>query len=326
MLGVFILWLITRGQDIEQILKELRQANYYWIMLAMGCAVMSHFLRAVRWNMLIATMGYKTSPFQTFYAVMTGYLANLAVTRMGEITRCVKLSKASKTPFNVLAGTVAAERVFDVITMFAILLVTLVTQFHFLKSFLNNLFLSPVVQQGTDNWVSLSLLLVALLSSATLFFFFLRQKIRNSAEGSFFNRLKRQLGGFVLGFKTIMTMRGKAWFLLHTFLIWGMYYMTVVLCFYALNATSHLTPVAGLTLLAVGSLGLLAPVPAGIGTYHFLTIITLTELFGIRTEAATSYAYITHATQVIVNIAGGTISWVILSLQDTRAKRNKAAP
>ena len=87
--GILILWLITRGQDVARIIDEFRQANYFWIALAMVAAVLSHFLRAVRWNMLIGTMGYKTNPFQTFLALMTGYLANLAVPRMGEDRKSV---------------------------------------------------------------------------------------------------------------------------------------------------------------------------------------------------------------------------------------------
>ncbi len=37
-----------------------------------------------------------------------------------------------------------------------------------------------------------------------------------------------------------------------------------------LNETSHLSFVDGLTILAIGSLGIVAPVPGGIGAYHFI--------------------------------------------------------
>ncbi len=312
--GILILWLITRGQDVGRIVEELRQARYGWILLAMLCALLSHYLRAVRWNMLIGTMGYQTNAFQTFLAVMTGYLANLAIPRMGEITRCVTLSKASKTPFNALAGTVLAERAFDLVSMLAIVFITIVSQFGFLRNFLNRMFWEPTLARGSAHWLVLSILGLAFLAAVIGAVIFFRHKMRRAKEGSFFFRLKRQLHGVAAGFRTIMTMRGKGWFILHSVLIWGLYYLTVYLCFFAIQATSDLTPLAGLTLLAVGSLGILAPVPGGIGTYHFLTIITLRELYGIASEPATSYAYITHATQIIVNIAAGTFAWIILSL------------
>ncbi len=321
-LGLLLLWLITRGQDIEQIMSEFRSADYRLIFLAMLCAFCSHFLRAVRWNMLIRTMGYRTSSRQTFYAVMTGYLANLAIPRMGEITRCVTLSKSTATPFNALAGTVVAERVFDVFSLFAIVFITIISQFGFLKNFLDKLFWQPMVSRGLENWIPLLAIGLGMLAIGLAILFFVRNKLRNPLENSFFHKIKRQLRGFIDGVKTIRHLRGKAWFVLYTFLIWGLYFMTVYLCFFALQATSHLGLFAGLTLLAVGSLGILAPVPGGIGTYHFLTIITLTELYSIASEPATSYAYITHATQIIVNIIGGTASWIILSLQNKSRLRS----
>lgn len=317
-LGILLLWLITRGQDVGLIVQHLRQANFLWIFLAMICALVSHFLRAVRWNMLIGTMGYHTRPFQTFYAVMTGYLANLAIPRMGEITRCVTLGKASNTPFNALAGTVVAERVFDVISLFFIVVMTIAFQFVFLKDFIHRLFWEPLLARGTGNWGSIVLALAILLLLLTLAAWQLWNKLRAADEDSIYFRIKRQLRGFVIGFKTIARLRGKVWFLVYTVCIWGLYYLTVYLCFFAIEATSHLSPIVGVTLLAVGSLGILAPVPGGIGTYHFLTIITLVELYGIESEPATSYAYITHATQIAVNVLAGSASWIILSVHGKR--------
>ncbi len=314
MLGIVLLWLITRGQDIELIIREMRQANYLWVGLAMGCAILSHFIRAIRWNMLIGTMGYRTKAIETFYAVMTGYMANLALPRMGEVTRCITLSKSSKTPFNALAGTVLAERVFDLISLIIVGFLIILGQFAFLRSFMARVFWVPAFRTASENWLvftAVILLAAALLAGGI---FFIRKKARRSAEGDLFYRIKRQWRGFMHGFTSIRTMRGKGWFVLYTFLIWGLYFMTVYLCFFAIGATSHLTPLAGLTLLAVGSLGILAPVPGGIGTYHFVTIITLTELYGIASEPATSYAYITHANQIIVNLLAGTFSWVMLSV------------
>ncbi len=321
-----ILWLITRGQDVERIIEELRQARYVWILLAMACALISHYLRAVRWNMLIGTMGYETNSFQTFLAVMTGYLSNLAIPRMGEITRCLTLSKASKTPFNALAGTVLAERAFDLISMVVIVCITIVSQFGFLRNFLNRVFWEPTLARGSAHWLLLSVIGLVFVTGIFVAILYLRRKMLRANEGSFFFRLKRQLHGVAAGFRTIMTMRGKGWFIMHSILIWGMYYLTVYLCFFAIQATSDLTPLAGLTLLAVGSLGILAPVPGGIGTYHFLTIITLRELYGITSEPATSYAYITHATQIIVNITAGTFAWIVLSVNKTNRVQNKDEP
>ncbi len=313
--GFLLLWLITRNQDIGLLMQEFKEANYLWIFLAMIAALVSHVLRAMRWNLLIGAMGYQTKTTQTFYAVMTGYLANLAVPRMGEVTRCVVLSKAGKVPFNVLAGTVVSERAFDLFTMFVIVFLTIIFQFGFLKDFLNQVIISPLLARGAQNWIWLLLIIIAFAVLLLFFFLFFRNKLKNPRPETFFYKLKRQLIGFKSGIKTIAQVKARGWFLLSSILIWGLYYLTVYLCFFAIQATSHLSAADGMTLLVVGSLGILAPVPGGIGTFHFLIITTLTELYGIASEPATSYAYITHATQIAVNIIVGPLAWIMLSVK-----------
>lgn len=323
LLGLLLLWFIMRGQNTEQIISEFRHANYWWIGLAMLCALVSHFLRAMRWNMLIGAMGYQTKTVQTFYALMTGYLTNIAVPRMGEITRCVSLSRASGVPFNALAGTVVAERIFDLFTLIGIVFLTIAFQFNFLKGFIVRLFWDPLMDRTTDHWFPMAIITGIAVVAIIAVIFFLKRKLANPRKGSFFFRLKRQLSGFTYGVKTIKTMRNKHWFVFQTVLIWILYYLTVYLCFFAIAATAHLSPVVGFTLLAVGSLGILAPVPAGIGTYHFLTIITLTELYQIASEPATSYAYIAHANQIVVSIVAGVFSWIMLSMQAKKSHQNQ---
>ncbi len=196
LLGVLLLWIITRGQDIEQIGRELRGANYSWIVLAMLCALLSHFTRALRWNMLIGTMGYRTRPLQTFYAVMTGYLSNLAIPRMGEVTRCVSLSKASGTPFNALAGTVLAERVFDLASMLFIVFITIVSQFDFLREFLGRVFLLPLIEKSHANWLPVIIAAAGFILLFALLILYFRKKLRNPQKEPHFSGLNDSSGVF----------------------------------------------------------------------------------------------------------------------------------
>jgi glycosyltransferase 2 family protein len=314
MFGLFLLWLVSRGQDFELILKEFRTANYVWIVFAGIAAVLSHVVRAMRWNLLVRAMGFHSSTSQTFGALMSGYLSNLAVPRLGEITRCILLGRMSRAPFNSLVGTVVTERVFDMFTLIGLSMLTIAFQFDFLKSFLNRLFFIPLLQKSQEN---LTLLLFAGLAGLLLLiiaFFFFRKKFAETAHGGFYHRVKTQLSGLKGGMLTILKVRNKSLFIGYSLLIWFLYFLTVYFCFFAIGGTSQLSAAAGMTVLVVGSLGIVAPVPGGIGTYHFMTITTLTELYGIAPEPAISYAYISHATQTLVILFAGGISWVIISL------------
>ena len=53
---------------------------------------------------------------------MVGYLANTAVPRLGEVSRCGVLTRYEKIPFEESFGTVVAERLIDTLTFFLLFL------------------------------------------------------------------------------------------------------------------------------------------------------------------------------------------------------------
>jgi len=314
-LGLALLWWVTRGQDLEKIIIEVRNANYFWILLAMVAGVLSHFVRALRWNILIHSMGFKTEALSTFHAVMSGYIANLVVPRLGEVTKCAVLSKSKGIPFNSLAGTMVAERFVDMLTLGLLMLFTIVLQFSFLKNFLFDFFFEPLLDKGISNLLILGIAGGIFFILMVFFVIWFRNLLRKAQPGSFGYKLRRQLRGFANGIKTLWMMGHKSLFLIYTLIIWVLYFFTAYLGFFAIDATSHLLPLAGITLLVVGSLGIVAPVPGGIGTYHFITILTLTQLYGIASEPATSYAYISHAMQMVLIILTGGALWLVFTLR-----------
>jgi len=313
--GVVILWLVTRGQDLEGILREFRNADYLWILLAALAAILSHALRALRWNQLIASMGYPVSPFKTFQAVMAGYLSNLAVPRLGEVTRCLVLQRAGRPPLNALLGTVVAERLFDMLTLGMLVVLTIAFQYGFLRDFLEQYVVTPLMAQPQQTYLVLALAALGALILLIALFVYLKHRWREAHDGSIGHRIKRQLAGLRDGVAAIRRIRSKPLFVFYSLAIWASYFLTVYLVFFALEATSHLTVGAGIILLAMGSLGIVVPVPGGIGTYHFLAMITLTELYAIAPEPAISYAYISHATQILVIVLAGSVAWLAVSLR-----------
>jgi len=324
LIGVAILWFITRGQDLNRIWNEFLSANFIWVLLSIVSGAISHVLRALRWNLLISSMNHKSKTSTTFYALMTGYLANLAVPRLGEVTRCATLSKYSGVPFNVLAGTVVAERVFDLICLVVLILFTIVLQFQFLKEFLDYYVFSPILTIAEGKiWV---LLFISLLGLGLLILIWKYFKNVSSQKKSLASKIKRQLIGFLKGMASLGLLKRKVLFLVYSFFIWVLYLLMVYLVFFALNATSHLGIMAGLTLLVMGSLGIVAPVPGGVGTYHFIVIITLTELYTIASEPATSYAYLAHASQMLMVILLGAFSWMMLSIKVKRLSKKVVSP
>ena len=76
-------------------------------------AILSHISRAWRWKYTLEPLGYHPHFLNSFMAVMIGYLVNLGIPRMGEISRAAAMTKYEDIPFNKGFGTIVAERVAD---------------------------------------------------------------------------------------------------------------------------------------------------------------------------------------------------------------------
>jgi hypothetical protein len=111
--------------------------------------------------------------------------------------------------------------------------------------------------------------------------------------------------GLLAGMLSIWRLKNKGVFLLHTGFIWLMYCLMAYMAFLAFPETRHLTPGAGLAVLAFGTVGMAAPVSGGIGTYHVLVQSALLA-YGISAEAGIAYALAAHGSQtLLVALLGG---------------------
>src|SRR5688572_14171945 len=95
--------------------KALSEANYLWILLSILLGTFAHYVRALRWKLIIEPFGYKPRTYNLFFAVMNMYFFNAMVPRLGEVTRCAILKTYENIPVEKSLGTVVAERAVDLI-------------------------------------------------------------------------------------------------------------------------------------------------------------------------------------------------------------------
>lgn len=303
-----------RGLKFAELWEELKTANYWWFFGAIVLAVLSHVFRALRWNLLIQQMGYKTRTSTTFYSVMMGYLANLALPRLGEVTRCGFLSKKENIPFNALFGTVIAERVFDLVVLLFIIFVVVITQIAQIGGFLNRLLIKPLMGIYAGNGTAI-LIVVAVLALLGIAFLFVFKRLKPWLKSTMlYGKIESFINGFLDGLISIAKLKQRGLFLFHTFMIWFLYLFMIVLPFYAFSETSILGMLDGVTILGIGSLGIVAPVPGGVGSYHFIITELLVQLYDIPVKAAAAYATANHAAQTIMIIFVGFVSYILLIL------------
>ena len=319
-LGVSLLFLAFRGLAWTKLWEELKTANYWWFLAAVFVAIVSHLFRALRWNLLIKQMGYNTRISTTFYSVMMGYLANLALPRLGEISRCGFLSRKENIPFNALFGTVIAERVFDLFVLLFLIFMIVITQIKRIGGFLNELLIKPLLGIYSSNFMAIIIVLVSLILLVIVLLFVFRKLRPWFKTKIFYLKIESFIDGFMDGLKSIGKLKTKRQFFFHTFMIWFLYLIMIILPFYAFAETSFLTFLDGITILGIGSLGIVAPVPGGIGSYHFVVTKLLTQLNDVPVQAAAAYATANHATQTLMIIIMGFASYILLILIKTKAR------
>jgi uncharacterized protein (TIRG00374 family) len=317
-----LLALAFRGVDLKNILNDLKEVNYFWVAMSVLASLVAFVSRAHRWNMLIEPLGYHPKLKNTTYALMVGYFANLAIPRIGEVTRCGSLSKAEKVPFEGLLGTVIVERAIDVICLLLLILLTAVLEFNRLGSFLMESVWNPI-QEKAQSYLSTYLIFIiafVALIVLTVVFFLMRSKKK---ENGAFAKVLNLINGVITGLRSIGRLKRPGAFMFHTALIWFMYFLMAYTCFFALPATSNLTMTAGLFVLVVGGMGMTAPVQGGIGTYHLLVSQGLI-LYGLTKEHGLSFATLMHTSQTLVVILFGGISLFLLFLGNKKLAYDNA--
>lgn len=319
--GLLLLYLAFRGQDLSRIVSDLRNADYFWVFMSLMAVWLAHIFRALRWQMLIRPLGYKPKIINTYHAVMIGYLANLALPRMGEVTRCGVLNRTDKVPVNALIGTVITERLIDIFCLLIVTVLAVLLKFDIISGFvierMHALF-ADSVSGAAMTGIVLGVLLALYLAAR---YFFKKYKFR-LLRWDFFRKVINMLNGFRKGFTSIAKMDNRSLFWAHTAAIWLFYLLASWFGFKVLESTNFLDIGVAAVILALGSLGMAAPVQGGIGPYHWMVSEGLT-FFGLSREAGLAYATISHTSaQILLILALGSISLLFIFFE-TSAKTRK---
>jgi glycosyltransferase 2 family protein len=286
------------------LLKTWNDADKKWLLAMAVVGILSHVVRAERWRMLIQSSGHVSRLSSSLLSVFVGYLVNLVIPRGGEISRCYNLYKLDKTPVEVSFGTVVVERVVDVICLLILVLLSFLVESKKLVAFVQQL----PIGQGTSNFqVILYLLLMVLVMLGIFFWLYKRNK-------RFRDFSRKMWEGFKSGLLSIKKLDKKRLFLGYSFLIWFLYFLMSYTVILAFPETSTLGMSAVLSLFAIGSIAMAAPLPGGTGSYHVLVPQGLVFLYGIAQTDAVAFVFIFHGWQTAMLIVCGAVSLIITSV------------
>ncbi|WP_439506882.1 lysylphosphatidylglycerol synthase transmembrane domain-containing protein [Sediminibacterium sp.] len=291
-LGLFLVWWSMQqipAEKWDDFKKSLQNANYWLLIPVFVILTTSHAIRALRWKILMKPMGYSPRTPNVFFAVMVGYLANLAVPRLGELLKCTLLAKYEKVPAEKLVGTILVERAFDVISLGIVFIIALISQFDVVGEYAGQI-VSPLLNGNKSETSYLKLLIILLLMIFIVVgtWMILKKFPHNKIVTIF----KNIIAGIWEGLSSIRKLEQKGLFLLYSVLIWGLYILGTWIGLFATAGTNSLGLAAAVSALAFGSIGMIVT-PGGIGAYAYF-IAKVLEKNGIGFE---------------IGFANGTLQW-----------------
>jgi glycosyltransferase 2 family protein len=310
--GVVLLMLAFSNVNFSRLAADLKEADYSWLLLSVFFGFLAFASRARRWVLLVNPLGYHPSLKNAFFALMTGYLANLALPRIGEITRCVALGKKEKIPVDQLIGTVVVERTIDFLSLLTIMIILIITSGDQISIFLKESILVPIQKKIFSIFGSTWILWVVLFVLMVAGFLLLIRYKKRLRKIRFFAKLFDLARGIINGLKTITNLKRKWEFIILTVFIWINYSLMTWVVVFSIESTSHLTFGDSIFLLVIGGLAMSAPVQSGLGAFHYIISRGLLIVKGIPLEDGLVYALLTHESQLIFVAIVGTISFFII--------------
>ena len=313
-IGVLFIWLSLKGlnkEQIHEIYLAFGKANYNWILLSFFIALISHFLRALRWKMLLEPLGYNPRLLNVNFAVLIGYFANLALPRLGEVSRCGVLAKYEKVSFTQSFGTVITERVFDVLTFLILFFINLLIQWDRLHTYYYNKIYSPMAEKYSNINFQLYLLIsfVLIVALVLLFIFVFRKRI---AHLKIYIKIKVMVLNFWNGIITITKVKRPFLFILYSILIWVGYYLSTYVCFFCFKFTDSFGFGAAFVVLVFGAIGVMVT-PGGIGAFTFIVAGVLINIYNVSKVDANAYGWMVWFAQTIIVILAGTFSLLVIN-------------
>ncbi|MGL2965209.1 lysylphosphatidylglycerol synthase transmembrane domain-containing protein [Flavobacterium sp. XGLA_31] len=285
------------AEEIEIIKSKFKNANYYYVFLAVGVGFIGNALRAYRWKYMLDHLGYHSTFQNNFMAVNIGYLLNLSVPKSGEISRAVIVKKYNGIPFDKGFGTIVAERIIDLFFLLFFMCLAVVLQFNIVKAFILDKIPFKLLLLTTVTGIVCLVVMIAIYK---------RSKLKMVLA------FKEKITGLKEGVMSIFHMEEKWTYLFQTVLIWISYLVTYYFATKVIPETSVLGVGAIITSFVVGSIAI-AFTNSGFGSYPFLTSKVLL-FYTIAETAGNAFGWIIWTSQMLLVLILGLLSFLFLPI------------
>jgi uncharacterized protein (TIRG00374 family) len=278
----FFLWLAFRNIDRVALFDALIHVRVKWMVVGLIVYLLTHVLRAFRWSLLVTPLAKTATPVSMFPFVMFGFLVNILLPgRIGEVAKSMAVAKRFSIPTAEVLGTVAVERLGDLVGLLATLLFAIRVFPPARKAF-------PIVIGSLLGGI------VFLIAA-----FYLVKKLEHLIkQGSLLDRALRWVEKVYVGVKAVGSIKIALGVALLSVGVWYVEAATLMLTGRAFGL--GLSPYEAMATLTGISLGVIIPASPGfVGTFEYFGKEAL-RILGYAPNAALVFIGFHHVFQMIV--------------------------
>lgn len=315
-LGIFIVYYTYNKLTAEEkahMFEAIGSVSERWYLIipAVIGGFLSHYFRALRWKLLLEPIGIRPSTTNTLFSVLIGYLANLVIYRSGEVAKCTVLARYEKVPADKMVGTIVSERVFDMLSLGVVVALAFALQADVIGNYATELIQNIWTKAGNLLFIG-----IVGLVGLIIVLVYIYRRTKETRVGKFIKGLSE-------GMHSILKLKNRGMFLLYSVLIWVLYWFMVMLGFWALPATEHMSGAAGLVVLVFGSVGMIVT-QGGVGAYPLLVSIILASCYHINTADGLAFGWVSWTAQTAILIILGIVSLILLPLYNRHKQTSRA--
>ena len=296
--GGVLFYLVFKSIDFSDFYNRLTELDFFWIYLSMFISIFEHVIRGYRWNLMMEVgQTKKFSTFVTTNVIIISYFFALIIPRFNDVVRCYLISKTDEINFSKSLGSVVSERFVDIISLLILIIFFLVLEFQTFILFIKSYIIDYTTLDNKSIIIFISFLILSIIISRLI--------IKKSKY------LENKFNEFKDGLISVKFIYNDKRFLLSTLFLWVTYFLMGYLIFFSFSQTTDFGINAGIAVLVAGSIGMVVPVNAGIGAYHFLVASILLG-YNLDYESGLFFATVLHTSQIVCLLVVGTMSSIYI--------------
>ncbi|MBD3237395.1 MAG: flippase-like domain-containing protein [Candidatus Eisenbacteria bacterium] len=291
LLSAVFLYLAVRKVDLHEVWRHLAAADYWLLIPASLLTLLSLWIRAYRWGVLLAPL-QRIGAGTLFSATSIGFMCNnILPMRLGELIRAFVLRRATGVRASAAFATIIVERLFDLFAMVGIFGVLVV--------------LAPFENRQVKMSLLFALILGVIVLGGLLVFYLRGETFEALARRLLPARVRERVAGMVGSFSSgldiLRDVPRMLWVGALTLLMWLCIVLVIEICFSASHleaGAASLPATASLFVLVVMAIGVMVPSgPGFVGTLQAAAVLGL-FIVGYRDQArAFSFSIVYHASQ-----------------------------